>query len=73
MDLRNRVISITHSHVVLPCVTYFYLTQNAVCGSTNTFFQRKLMTYSMTFFATDIVTMIFDDLADTGMVIHHLL
>lgn len=73
LDLRNRFISICHSHVALSCVTYFFLTEKIECGSLNTYFQRTVMTYSMTFFGTDIITMTLDGLADTDMVIHHIL
>ena len=70
-DLRNRLFSAVHGAGLASMSCYHFMFMNSACGDLTTDFQRRVITFSMSYFISDLTIMYFENLLDTTMFVHH--
>eukprot|EP00347_Sterkiella_histriomuscorum_P003722 403363195 len=73
LDLRNRIVSCLHGTVSMFLAAYNTYFLHSECGQKNTKFEEHIMIISCGYFFYDFMVMIYFNLMDRSMFVHHFI
>jgi hypothetical protein len=73
LDLKNRIVAITHGLLTTFFAAYHFFSNPGTCGSLNTEYEKKMIQNTVGYFIYDFSAMAYYGLLDQAMTYHHWL